>query len=92
MSEHVGCPRHDDMLQNTRTVQTVAPVRWLSWNMAYHSEHHAIPLVPFHRLGELHDILHPHLGELREGYCETISHLIRNGIKNSAKKRENPAT
>ena len=91
MSELVGCPRHDDMLQNTRTVLTSRPVRWLSWNMAYHAEHHAIPLVPFFKLGELHDILHPHLGELRKGYWETLRHLIRNGINNSAKIREKAA-
>ena len=87
MSEHVGCPRADDMLRNTRTVRTLAPVRWLSWNMPYHAEHHAIPLVPFHKLGELHEILRPHLGEVREGYLATVRHLIRNGIENSAKTR-----
>ena len=87
MAEHVGCPLHEDMLRNTRTVRTLAPVRWLSWNMAYHAEHHAIPLVPFFKLGELHDVLRPHLGEVREGYIETMRHHIRNGIENSAKTR-----
>ena len=87
MSEHVGCPQVGDMLFNTRTVLTMAPVRWLSWNMAYHAEHHAIPLVPFHKLGELHKILRPHLGEMREGYIETVRHLVRNGIENSSKTR-----
>jgi len=87
MSEHVGCPKVGDMLFNTRTVLTMAPARWLSWNMAYHAEHHAIPLVPFHKLGDLHEILGPNLGEMRKGYIETVRHLVRNGIKNSAKTR-----
>ena len=87
MSEHVGCPPGEDMLRNTRTVRTVAPVRWLSWNMAYHAEHHAIPLVPFHKLGALHDVLRPHLGEVRDGYIDTVRHLVRSGIENSTKAR-----
>ena len=87
MSEHVGCPRVGDILFNTRTILTFAPMRWLSWNMAYHAEHHAIPLVPFHKLGKLHEVLHPHLGEMRESYIKTVQHMVRNGIENSSKAR-----
>ena len=28
-------------------------MRWLCWNMQYHTAHHAFPSVPFHRLREL---------------------------------------
>lgn len=87
MSEHVGCPLADDMLLNTRTVLTLLPVRLLSWNMAYHAEHHAIPLVPFYKLNDLHQILCPHLGEMRNGYHQTVKHLIKNGCLNSVKAR-----
>ena len=78
MSEHVGCPRIDNVFRNTRTVLTLAPVRWLAWNMAYHAEHHAFPGVPFHRLGQLHEALKGDLEQLEHGYFRTHARLIRN--------------
>lgn len=80
MSEHVGCPRTADWLSNTRTVLTVAPIRWLAWNMAFHAEHHAVPSVPFHALPQLHAVLADRLANLRRGYLATQLHLIRNGL------------
>jgi fatty acid desaturase len=79
MSEHVGRPAVPDLLQNTRTVLTLAPLRWLNWNMGLHAAHHAIPLVPFFALPRLHRILEPHLGEVRRSYLGTQWLLIRNG-------------
>jgi fatty acid desaturase len=32
-------------------------MRWLSWQMPYHTAHHAFPGVPFHRLRELHEAI-----------------------------------
>jgi fatty acid desaturase len=32
-------------------------MRWLAWQMQYHTAHHAFPGVPFHRLRELHHTL-----------------------------------
>ena len=52
--EHGGMPFVSDTWQNTRTMKTIAPVRWLSWGMVYHTAHHTYPGVPFHRLCELH--------------------------------------
>jgi fatty acid desaturase len=54
--EHLGLP-HDDSLGNTRSTRTNALVRWLAWQMPYHTAHHAFPGVPFHRLHELNKIL-----------------------------------
>jgi fatty acid desaturase len=54
--EHLGLP-HADVLENTRSTRTNALVRWLAWQMQYHTAHHAFPAVPFHRLHELHDIM-----------------------------------
>ena len=34
--------------------RTNAVMRWLGWQMQYHTAHHAFPGVPFHRLQELH--------------------------------------
>jgi fatty acid desaturase len=80
MSEHVGRPRTPDLLRNTRTVLTLAPIRLLAWNNAYHAEHHAIPTVPFFSLPRLHSLLKPHIEDVRPGYFNTQLHLIRNGL------------
>lgn len=50
LAEHWGCPAVKDMWANTRTTLSLAPVRWLAWNMPYHAEHHANPGIPFHAL------------------------------------------
>ena len=78
MTEHTGCPRVRNILLNTRTVLTLHPIRWLGWNNAYHSEHHAIPTVPFHALGDLHEAMNVHFSEIRNGYVHTQSVLIEN--------------
>ncbi len=77
MSEHGACPLVADMLKNTRTVVTLAPIRWLNWNNAHHAEHHAMPAIPFHALPALHRHLGAHIDELRPGYIDTQAHLLR---------------
>jgi len=52
--EHVGLPHSDDIFANTRSTRTNAVMRWLCWQMQYHTAHHAFPSVPFFRLKELH--------------------------------------
>ncbi|MEE2709431.1 MAG: fatty acid desaturase [Gemmatimonadota bacterium] len=78
MTEHTGCPHVPNILLNTRTVLTLHPIRWLGWNNAYHAEHHAIPTVPFHALGDLHEAMNVHFSEIRKGYAHTQSVLIEN--------------
>ncbi|MEM6904522.1 MAG: fatty acid desaturase [Pseudomonadota bacterium] len=51
--EHLGLSHGDNILENTRSTRTNAVMRWLGWNMQYHTAHHAFPSVPFHRLREL---------------------------------------
>jgi fatty acid desaturase len=53
--EHLGLPHHGDVLNNTRSTRTNALMRWLAWQMQYHTAHHAFPGVPFHRLRALHE-------------------------------------
>ena len=55
--EHLGLPHEDNVLANTRSTRTNAFMRWLGWQMQYHTAHHAFPGVPFHRLKELHHAL-----------------------------------
>eukprot|EP00996_Jenningsia_fusiforme_P001171 NODE_2070_length_1306_cov_36.054893_g1883_i0.p1 GENE.NODE_2070_length_1306_cov_36.054893_g1883_i0~~NODE_2070_length_1306_cov_36.054893_g1883_i0.p1 ORF type:complete len:331 (-),score=32.47 NODE_2070_length_1306_cov_36.054893_g1883_i0:192-1184(-) len=56
LAEHLGCEISPKMLTNTRTTTTWGWYRRLSWNMPYHSEHHAFPHTPFHRLSALHTV------------------------------------
>ena len=39
---------------NSRTVYMNPVFRFLYWNMNYHVEHHMFPMVPYHRLPDLH--------------------------------------
>ena len=52
--EHVGLPHTDDIFTNTRSVRTNAVMRWLGWQMQYHTAHHAFPSVPCYKLKTLH--------------------------------------
>lgn len=69
LAEHGDCPQVADMFLNTRTTFTTAIVRFLAWNMPYHTEHHVFPAVPFHRLPALHRMMKGHLGMTAEGYA-----------------------
>jgi fatty acid desaturase len=77
MAGHGACPPVADLLRNTRTVRTLAPLRWLAWNMPFHAEHHALPAVPFHALPQLHPFLAPHLAELAPGYLAAHRRILR---------------
>ena len=68
LAEHGNCPLVENMLANSRTTLTNRVVCWIAWNMPYHAEHHAWPIVPFHQLPHLHDHLREHLGQVERGY------------------------
>lgn len=76
LAEHSFCPHVADMLQNTRTTFTNRLVRWLAWNMPYHTEHHAYPAVPFHKLPEFHNFLRGHHGETERGYTRFTRRIL----------------
>jgi fatty acid desaturase len=42
---------------NSRTVLMNPVSRFIYWNMNYHVEHHMFPMVPYHRLPELHAMI-----------------------------------
>ena len=83
MTEHGGCPRSSDIWRNTRTVLTIAPIRWLAWNMAYHAEHHALAAAPFHALPRMHALVGRRFEYVDRGYWRAQRSLIRNGWVNS---------
>jgi fatty acid desaturase len=53
--EHLGLPHIDTITENTRTTRTNALMRWMGWNMQYHTAHHAFPGVPCYALPKLHE-------------------------------------
>ena len=69
LAEHGDCPRVADMFLNTRTTFTTALVRFLAWNMPYHTEHHVFPAVPFHLLPDLHRKMRAELRVTSAGYA-----------------------
>jgi len=51
--EHLGLSHESDIFRNTRSTRTNALLRWLCWQMPYHTAHHAFPSVPFWQLRAL---------------------------------------
>lgn len=68
LAEHGDCPQVANMFDNTRTTFTNQLVRWLAWNMPFHTEHHVWPDVPFHKLPALHAVIANQLNETADGY------------------------
>jgi fatty acid desaturase len=69
--EHTGMPNVQDIILNTRTVKAGPVMKWLLWNMPYHTAHHSYPMIPFYKLPELHTAVAASLGK----EPPTISHL-----------------
>jgi len=62
LTQHAGLAENVlDHRLNCRTVYMNPVFRFLYWNMNYHLEHHMFPLVPYHKLPELHELVkHDH--------------------------------
>jgi len=70
LAEHTLCDHSENMFENTRTVLTNPLIRWFTWNMPYHTEHHTYPAVPFHKLPSLHNKMQQFLVNKDLGYAE----------------------
>jgi fatty acid desaturase len=70
-----------DFRLNTRTVYMNPISRFLYWNMNYHIEHHMFPLVPFHALPRLHQLVKsdcpPANPSIWDAYREMIPAFLR---------------
>jgi fatty acid desaturase len=82
LTQHAGLAEDvDDHRLNTRTVLINPVFRYLYLNMNYHLEHHMYPMVPYHRLPELHrlikDQLPPAYPSLWAAYQEIVPALLR---------------
>jgi fatty acid desaturase len=79
LGEHTGLTHRPNTLLNTRTFKTNAFMRWIHWNMTYHTVHHTYPSVPFHALPRLHEevtAIYP-LPLPVEGYLECHWRILR---------------
>lgn len=58
LTQHAGLQENVlDHRLNCRTVYMNPVHRYLYWNMNYHVEHHMFPLVPYHALPKLHELV-----------------------------------
>lgn len=66
---------------NSRTVLMNPVSRFIYWNMNYHVEHHMFPMVPFHALPRLHEMIKHDLPapnpSILDGYREMIPAFLR---------------
>lgn len=77
IAEHAGRSSDRDITENTRTFDSSWPVRWLSYNMTFHAEHHAAPSVPFHRLPALRQRFGVHVRGESGGYVAAQAEIVR---------------
>ncbi len=82
LTQHAGLPENvTDHRQNCRTVYMNPVFRFLYWNMNYHVEHHMFPMVPYHALPQLHEVMKhdcppPYHGTIA-AYAEIIPAVLR---------------
>jgi fatty acid desaturase len=76
LAEHTGCPLVANMLENSRTTLSLAPLRRLAWNMPYHAEHHACPALPFHALPAAHRLLRARIAVQASGYVAVHREIV----------------
>jgi MocE subfamily Rieske [2Fe-2S] domain protein len=81
-TQHAGLAENVlDHRLDCRTVYMNPVNRYLYWNMNYHIEHHMFPLVPYHALPKLHELIkadspEPYAG-LLHAYKEIIPTVLR---------------
>jgi fatty acid desaturase len=78
LTQHAGLGEN---VLNSRSVRMNRINRFLYWNMNYHVEHHMFPMVPYHRLPELHEEikrdLAPMYPSIWAAYKEIIPAVLR---------------
>ena len=76
--EHLGLTHKKDILQNTRSTRTNFLMKWLCWQMPYHTAHHTFPSVPFWKLKELNSKIEKKSGNVYSmGYFEFQIEVIK---------------
>ncbi|MCK9641247.1 MAG: NADH:ubiquinone reductase (Na(+)-transporting) subunit F [Prolixibacteraceae bacterium] len=77
LTQHAGLQENVlDHRLNSRTVYMNRLHRYLYWNMNYHVEHHMFPLVPYHALPRLHELMKHDCPKPYNGIIETYKEII----------------
>ncbi len=77
LTQHAGLAENVlDHRLNCRTVYMNRIHRYLYWNMNYHVEHHMFPLVPYHALPKLHNLMKHDCPKPYNGLIETYKEII----------------
>ncbi len=81
-TQHAGLAENVlDHRLNCRTVYMNPVSRFIYWNMNYHVEHHMFPLVPYHALPKLHELVKddcpPAYPSIYSAWSEILPTLLR---------------
>jgi len=77
LTQHAGLAENVlDHRLNCRTVYMNRVNRFLYWNMNYHLEHHMFPLVPYHNLPKLHELIKDYCPKPYNGIIEAYREII----------------
>ncbi len=77
LTQHAGLAENVlDHRLNCRTVYMNPIHRYLYWNMNYHVEHHMFPLVPYHALPQLHEIVKSDMPTPYNGLVEAWREIV----------------
>ena len=69
--QHAGLAENVlDHRLNSRTVYMNPISRFIYWNMNYHVEHHMFPMVPYHALPRLHELIKHDLPKPNNGFLD----------------------
>ena len=82
LTQHVGLA--EDVLDhrlNCRTAYLNPISRFIYWNMNYHVEHHMFPMVPYHRLPELHEVMKSDCPKPYDGFIDCYREIIPTVIR-----------
>jgi fatty acid desaturase len=77
ITQHLGL--YEDVLDhrlNTRTIYMNPMLRFLYWNMNYHTEHHMFPMVPYHALPKLHQEMKNDCPPARPGLWAALKEVV----------------
>ena len=83
-TQHAGLAEDvPDHRLNSRTVYMNPVSRFLYWNMNYHLEHHLFPMVPYHALPQLHELLKPYCPPPYPGIIAAYREIIAAWLRQS---------
>lgn len=77
LTQHIGLA--EDVLDhrlNARTVYMNPFSRFVYWNMNYHVEHHMFPMVPYHTLPTLHEVVKDDCPPAYSGFWQAYREIV----------------